>query len=31
MFILSFSNASVSGEEWRYANNVSYEIIVLLF
>ena len=31
MFILNFPNASVSSEEWCYADDVSYEIIVLLF
>ena len=31
MFMLDFPNASVNSEEWCYAIDVSYEIIVLLF
>ena len=31
MFMLNFPNVNVSSEEWCYANDVSYGIIVLLF
>ena len=29
--MLNFLNGSVNSEEWRYAIDVSYKIIVLLF
>ena len=31
MFMLNFPNGDVGSEEWCYANDVSYGIIVLLF
>ena len=31
MFMLNFPNANVSSEEWCFANDVSYGIIMLLF